>query len=118
MCLHNALGQTQTKAATFGLMNQAVVYPVKFVKHSALLRFGNSNSFVGYFDSDMILGSVHSHSDFLDLRRVLQRIVDQVRYGLRNRLTVHQRWWQSLLDFKIDRKALGSDLILVQPDGF
>ena len=77
MCLHNALGQTQTKAAAFGLMNQAVVYPVEFVKHSALLRTGNADSFVGYFDSDLSLGSV------------LQSIVDQVRYGLGNRLTVH-----------------------------
>src|SRR6516164_2338655 len=93
MCLHNTLGQTQTKAAAFGLLNQAVVYPVEFVKHSALLRIGNADSFVGYFDSDLILGPVHSHSDFLGLGGVLQRIVDQVRYGLRNRLTVHKREW-------------------------
>ena len=93
MCLHNALGQTQTKAAAFGLMNQAIVYPVEFVKHSALLRIGNADSFVGYFDSDLILGPVHSHSDFLDLSGVLQSIVDQVRYGLGNRLTIHKRGW-------------------------
>ena len=77
MRLHNALSQIQSKAAAFGLMNQAILYPVEFVKHSAVLRVVYSDSFVGYFDSDLSLGSV------------LQSIVDQVRYGLGNRLTVH-----------------------------